>query len=34
MTPWGHLGDETIWDLVSYVLYLENKNLNAKKGGE
>jgi mono/diheme cytochrome c family protein len=34
MTPWGHLGDETIWDLVSYVLYLENKNLNAEKGGE
>ncbi len=36
MTPWAHLGDETIWDLVSYVLYIENKNLNAEKekGGE
>ena len=25
MTPWKHLGDEKIWDLVAYILYLEGK---------
>jgi mono/diheme cytochrome c family protein len=30
MTPWRHLGDETIWDLVSYILYIEKKGAASK----
>ncbi|MCS7212687.1 MAG: cytochrome c [Candidatus Calescibacterium sp.] len=25
MTPWKHLGDEKIWDIVSYIIYLQQK---------
>ncbi len=25
MTPWAHLGDETIWNLVAYILHLQKE---------
>lgn len=33
MTPWKHLGEEKVWDLVAYIIYLQQKggNKNASR---
>ncbi len=33
MTPWAHLGEENIWNLVAYILYLDGKKIQTA-GGE